>query len=372
MQIPPFELDRWLAAHEFASSPIRYNLAASTGPPWTLGELSALGGNALRQELESLRLSYAPPEGCRLLRERIADVYQTDPDCLIVTAGAAEALSMLLCLAAEPEGSVVLPLPAYPAMPAMAKAWGMRARHYVLDRAADFAQTAGSILSTVDATTRLVVVNTPHTPTGSVMPWQEIAHLAASLAERGIPLLVDEVYHPLYFGAQHPSAADIPNTLVVGDLSKALSLPGLRVGWIIDRDAKRRERLIDLRSYFTVSGSPVTEAIAAHALAHRGALLSRLNAVARANMALLERFMHAHREHIGWVRPAGGTVSFPWLLDGRDARPLCQALARAGVLVVPGDCFGAAEHFRIGVGAQAEGFERALDIASRVVSSSGA
>ena len=61
----------------------------------------------------------------------------------------------------------------------------------------------------------------------------------------------------------------MPNTIVVGDLSKALSLPGLRIGWLIDRDARRRERLIDLRSYFTISGSPLTEAIAAHALANR-------------------------------------------------------------------------------------------------------
>jgi aspartate/methionine/tyrosine aminotransferase len=151
---------------------------------------------------------------------------------------------------------------------------------------------------------------------------------------------------------------------VVSAFSKALSLSGLRIGWIIDRDARRRERLINLRSYFTVSGSPVTEAIAVYALAHRETILSRLEAVAVANLSMLKQFMSTHRDSLGWVSPAGGTVAFPWRLDGANARPMCAALAREGVLVAPGDCFDAPEHFRIGFGAQDIGFREALEIAS--------
>jgi aspartate/methionine/tyrosine aminotransferase len=366
MKLPPFLLDHWLAAHEFATPPIRYNLASSTGPAWTLGELIALDGHALRDQLDSLRLSYAPPEGSKLLRERVAQFYAVDPDWVIITTGAAEALSALFCLVVEPGASIVLPSPAFPAMPTLAQAWGLDVRAYPLDRTVGFTQTADQILGAVDKTTRLVLVNSPHNPTGSVMAGREIARLAESLAEREIPLLVDEVYHPLYFGTLNPSAAKIPNSIVISDLSKAFSLSGLRLGWIIDRDPKRRERLIDVRSYFTVSSSPLTEAIAAFALAHREVILSRLNVVAQANLASLNRFMDAQRDIIGWVPPCGGTVAFPWLLDGRDSRPICQALAREGVLVAPGDCFGAPQHFRVGVGAQADGFQAALDIASRV------
>ena len=49
MRIPPFLLDQWLATYEFASPPIRYNLASSTGPGWTLGELLALGEKGIKQ-----------------------------------------------------------------------------------------------------------------------------------------------------------------------------------------------------------------------------------------------------------------------------------------------------------------------------------
>jgi aspartate/methionine/tyrosine aminotransferase len=250
-------------------------------------------------------------------------------------------------------------------MPVMARAWGLNVSTYALDRADGFKQSAERVLAAVGESTRLVLVNTPHNPTGSVMPQTELARLAANLQQRLIPLVVDEVYYPLYHSAPaSASAAKLANTIVVGDLSKALSLPGLRVGWLIDRDARRRERLIDLRSYFTISGSPLTEAIAAHALAHREEILGRLRAVAAANLVALKDFMSAHEDTLGWVAPAGGTTVFPWLRDGSDARDLCVALANAGVLFAPGYCFDAPEHFRLGFGAQAEGFAQALNIVS--------
>ena len=113
---------------------------------------------------------------------------------------------------------------------------------------------------------------------------------------------------------------------------------------------------------FTISGSPLTEAIGALALAHKEQVLARLQSVARANLELLAKFMHEHRQVLGWTPPAGGTTCFPWLRDGRDSRPLCEALAEQGVLVAPGDCFEMPAHFRIGVGALAKGYADALEV----------
>lgn len=365
MRVPPFTLDHWLATYEFASPPIRYNLASSTGPKWTLGDLLALGDGAGVQDLADVRLSYAPPQGSDALRRQVAALHDVDPDWVIITTGASEALSALYCLAAEPGASITFPFPSFPAMPVMARAWGLSVSTYTLDRADGFRQSAERVLGAVRESTRLVLVNTPHNPTGSVMPHAEIARVAASLEQRLIPLVVDEVYHPLYHGASPPgSAARIPNTIVVGDLSKALSLPGLRIGWVIDRDARRRERLIDLRSYFTISGSPLTEAVAVHALANRDAILARLRTVAATNLAALREFMGAHEDIFDWVAPTGGTTVFPWLRDGSNARELCTTLASAGVLLAPGDTFDAPEHFRLGFGTQADGFAKALEIVS--------
>ena len=366
MKLPPFLLDLWLAAHEFATPPIRYNLASSTGPVWTLGEIGALGGGNVRK-LDELPLSYAPPQGSKLLRERIAARSGVDPDTVLALTGASEALTTLFAHFAEPGASIVLPRPAYPAMPVLARAWGLAVREYAVDAARGSTQDADTVLAAVDDTTRVVLVNTPHNPTGSVMTAAEQRKLAEALAARGIPLIVDEVYHPLYFGDSIASAAPLPNTIVIGDFAKAMSLPGLRLGWLIDRDARRREALLDLRSYLSISCSPLTEAIGAHAMANADSILSRLRETANANLALLSTFMEAHRERIAWARPGGGTTCFPWLRDGRDARPLCEALARAGVLVAPGDCFDAPAHLRIGFGAMRSGYAEALEIFGAVL-----
>ncbi len=309
-----------------------------------------------------MKLSYAPPEGAKLLRERIAAVHGVDPDHVLVMTGASEALIALSAHFAAPGASIVLPRPVYPALPVLARAWGMQVREYELRPQYGFPQTAEGVLAAVDASTRVVFVNSPHNPTGSVMPANEQRKLAELLAARGIPLIVDEVYHPLYHGVPVASAAKLPNTIVLGDFAKALSIPGLRIGWLIDADAQRRSALLDLRSYFTISGSPLTEAVGAHVLAHSGEVLRRLQSVSRANLELLTKFMHAHRETIGWTPPAGGTTCFPWLRDGRDARPLCELLAKDGVLVAPGDCFEMPAHFRIGVGALTSGYQDALEI----------
>ena len=366
MQLPPFLLDQWLNTYEFATPPIRYNLAASTGPKWTVGELLDLACGS-RKQLEATPVSYGPPAGSLALRQRVAELHDVDPDWVVITTGAAEALSAAFCLASERDATVVVPTPGFSAIPVMARAWGLTVRTYELSRDQRFELTADRILAEVDDRTRLVVVNSPHNPTGAVMAPLEIAKLAEALAGCNVPLLVDEVYHPLYFGAAAPSAARLRNTIVVGDMSKALSLAGLRVGWLIDRDAARREQLTEMRMYFTISGSPITEAIAVIALAARHAILERLETVTRANLEQLDEFAHAQRHSIGWVRPAGGTVAFPWWLDGRDARPFCQALANAGVLMAPGDCFDAPAHFRVGFGAQINRFRDALGIAARVL-----
>jgi aspartate/methionine/tyrosine aminotransferase len=376
MKVPPFKLDAWLMAHEFSTPPIRYNIASSTGPLWTLAELLALGngngqgndkGGGPLASLGDLTMSYALPQGSKLLRERVAALHGVDPDHVLMMTGASEAIIALTCLFAEPGANMVIPAPVYPAVPVLARAWGLGVREYVLDRAQGFAQTAEGVLAAVDAGTRAVFVNTPHNPTGSVMAAGEQRKLAEALAARGIPLIVDEVYHPLYFSGPAPSAGALPNTIVLGDFAKALSIPGLRIGWVIDRDAHRREALLDLRSYFTISGSPLTEAIGAHALAHAPEIIARLTQAAHGNLALLRQFMHEHRGVLDWAPPGGGTTCFPWLRDGRDARPLCEALAKAGVLAAPGDCFDMPAHFRVGFGAMRSGYADALAIFSRVL-----
>lgn len=367
MKLPTPLLSNWMSAFDSATPPIRYNLASSTGPVWTFGELLALDAGELRAEMESMTVAYAPAEGSSRLRQQIARLHHVDPDWVVVTTGASEALSLLLCLAGDSGASVALPSPGYPATEAMAIAYGLTIRPYLLEAVRDFHQDKSVVLSAVDSSTRLVVVNTPHNPTGSVMAATQLRELAKELSERSIPLVSDEVFHRLYSGSEQPSAATTPGVIVVGDMSKCLSLPGLRIGWIIDADPKRREHFIEARDHFSISGSPLMEAFAALALREHARFLDRLSAGARANLASLEQFIRSFPQ-LAWVKPAGGTLSFPWLVDQSDCTGLCAAWAKAGVLIAPGSTYGMPAHFRVGYGlADPVDFNKALALMAEVL-----
>jgi aspartate/methionine/tyrosine aminotransferase len=368
MKLPKPLLSSWMSAYEFATPPIRYNLASSTGPAWTFGELLALDRGELRAEMESMVAAYAPVEGMRQLRQQIGRLHDVDPEWVVATTGASEALSLLMCLAGGADGSVALPAPGYPATPAMALAYGLEIRSYALEARDHFRQDRSTVLSAVDSSTRLVVVNNPHNPTGSVMAADELRGLAAELRDRSIPLVSDEVFHRLYFGSEQASAATVPGVIVVGDMSKCLSLPGLRIGWLIDADPHRRKAFIEAREHFSISGSPLLECFAALALREHARLLERLFAGARANLAALEQFIESFRTRLRWIKPLGGTLAFPWLADGSDSTSLCEAWAKAGVLTAPGSAYGMPAHVRIGYALAAPGdFKEALAIMAEVL-----
>jgi aspartate/methionine/tyrosine aminotransferase len=213
----------------------------------------------------------------------------------------------------------------------------------------------------IDARTRFVLVNSPHNPTGAVWSDGELEALHDDCAARGVGFVSDEVYHPIYHGAETRSAARLERAIVLGDMSKALCLSGLRTGWLIDRDPARRAKYTNARSYFTVSNTAVGERLASLAIRQRELIYRRARKVAQANLALLDRFFAEFADVSQWVRPAGGMTAFPWLSDGSDGREFCRRIARHGVLLAPGDCFGMPAHFRIGFAASGEKFAQGLE-----------
>jgi aspartate/methionine/tyrosine aminotransferase len=180
-------------------------------------------------------------------------------------------------------------------------------------------------------------------------------------AERGIQLISDEVYHPIYHGRPMKSAARLPHATVIADLSKAFSLPGVRTGWMIEHDSQRRQQYWNARAYFSISNTTTGEILSEIAIRKRDVVLGKAQEVATRNLKLLERFMADHRDVLDWIPPQGGMTTFPWLVRGENARPFCRAAAEQGILLAPGDCFNAPSHFRLGFAAVGDNFSRALD-----------
>lgn len=368
MKLQPYALDRWL--HRFRHLPL--NLASSTGPSWTVKELLALspGGAGL----DDVRLGYGDTDGSPTLRRAIADLYEdVAPEQVQVTFGAQEALLIAFALATEPGANIVLPDPCFPGISELARALGLEPRQYRLLPGRGFDLAAEDVEALLDRRTRLVVINSPHNPTGAVVEPAVLRRLADATRVVGGRLLCDEVYHPLRtdlangpsFGGRVLSAADVvPEALVVGDLSKALSLPGLRLGWLIDREPKGRLRAFDAHAYFCIAHSPLCERLAEIALENSETLLARCRAAIAENVARFAGLVERHERLLAWIPPRGGTTAFPWLLDTEDAHPFCETMAERGVLLAPGECFGSPRHFRVGFGGDPAVFARGVELLS--------
>jgi aspartate/methionine/tyrosine aminotransferase len=366
MELKPFLLDIWLDQYEHG---IEYNLAASTGPGWALEEILELAPERDRDRWLRHQVVYVRPAGAEGLREAIAEMQGVSPESVQVVTGASEALVILMWLAAEPGANVVLPHPGFTTFSALPESLGVEVRYYRLRKENDFRVDVDEIQQLADARTKLILVNSPHNPTGATISDEEMERLHDFTASRGIQLVSDEVYHPIYHGRETRSAARLPHATVIHDFSKAFPLSGLRLGWMIEPDAKRRQRYWNARAYFTICNSSLSEPIGEIVIRHRNLILKRTQEAASRNLRHLEQFMAEHKEVLGWVRPQGGMTAFPWLLSGEDSRPFCQALTKEGVLLAPGDCFDMPSYFRLGFAAVDRNFPKAVERLGRFIQS---
>jgi len=358
MQLKPFLLDDWLDQYEHN---IEFNLAASTGPAWTVNDILALANDETRRRFLNHNLVYSRVTGADSLREAIAEMQGVPIDAVQVVTGAAEALLVVMWLAAEPGANVILPLPGFATFSAIPESLGLETRFYHVNRENGFCIDPEEIQMLADSKTKLILINSPHHPTGATIGDSEMEALHDFTSHRGIQLVCDEVYHPIYHGRQLQSATRLPRATVIGDLSKALSLPGVRTGWIIENDAQRRKQYWTARAYFTITNSTTGEILSEIAIRKRDVVLGRTQETTSRNLAVLDRFMADHRDVLGWIPPQGGMTAFPWLVSGENARPFCQAAAERGILLAPGDCFDTPSHFRLGFGAAGDNFPKALE-----------
>jgi aspartate/methionine/tyrosine aminotransferase len=256
MRLKPFLLDTWLDAYEHD---IEFNLAASTGPNWTVNEVLALATEEVRHDFLNRRLVYGRPAGADSLREAIAEMQGVSVDCVQMVTGASEALTILMWLAAEPGANVILPMPGFTTFSALPESLGLEIRYYRVHRENGSSIDIDEIKRLADAKTKLILVNSPHNPTGATISDSDMESLHEFTSQRGIQLVSDEVYHPIYHGRKTKSAARLEHATVISDLSKAFSLAGVRTGWMIEHDPKRQKQYWNARAYFSISNTTTGE-----------------------------------------------------------------------------------------------------------------
>jgi len=354
MRIADFALERYFARWEFA---VDHLLCASDVQGYPMAELLALADDDTRRMWDGLTLGYTESTGHPLLRAEIASLYEDlEPDDVLVFAGAEEAIFCLANVLLSPGDHAVVTWPGYQSLYEVARAAGADVTLHELREEHGWAIDIDLLRSQVTPSTRLVVVNAPHNPTGMQPDRATFDALVALAEEVGAHLLVDEVYRFLEFdGVERlPAGADAsPRGISLGVMSKSFAMAGLRIGWLATRDRDVLERCARFKDYTTICSSAPSEVLALIGLRARETVLARSRSIVADNLVALDTFFDAWSDRFTWVRPRAGSVGFPRLtVPGVSIDAWAAGLVEAeGVLLLPGSQFDyGGNHFRLGFG----------------------
>jgi aspartate/methionine/tyrosine aminotransferase len=351
MRLAPFRIEQYYAVHEFTAS---HMLSSSDAETVALADLLTLEPDA-EARLLGLRLGYTESPGAPELRTAIAAIYERlDAEDVIVVAAAEEGIFTAYHTLLQPGDHVVVETPCYESALEVARSTGAEVTEWRRSYADAWAHDLESLEQALRPDTRLVYVNTPHNPTGTLMPRPVLDHVVALCAERGSWLFCDEVYRELEHDPvdRLPAACDLyERALSLGSMSKSYGLPGLRLGWLASRDRDALARIVDLKHYTTICSSAPSELLSALALRHHTTLAERNRVIVQRNLPLLDAFFDGRAATFSWVRPTASPIGFPRLLGHDDTRSFCERLvAETGVLLLPGDVYDEPGHVRVGFG----------------------
>jgi aspartate/methionine/tyrosine aminotransferase len=350
MELSPFRIERFYAQYEHST---RFMLSSSDCESRTIADLLRLEPDAQERLLECW-CGYTESPGAPALRQAIAALYgRTGAEEVIATSCAEEGIFLLYHALLRPGDHVIVETPCYESALEVARSTGAEVSQWRRRYEDGWAHDLDALAGMIRPATRLLYLNQPHNPTGTLMTRPTFEKVIGLARAHGLVLFSDEVYRELeHDPAQRlPPACDVYERAVsLGSISKSYGLPGLRIGWIATRDRGLRDAVSALKDYTTICSSAPSEFLTALALRNRQVLLDRNLAIVRRNLPLLDGFFERHAETFAWVRPTASPIGFPRLTGVHDLSAYCARLAGIGVLLLPGSVYDEPQHVRIGFG----------------------
>jgi aspartate/methionine/tyrosine aminotransferase len=371
MKIEEFLLERWMTRHE---THVRFDIAESGILPLSTDDLLAFEPADRRpqtlERLLKLPLGYSEARGTEALRGQLAATYSgIDADAILVTTGAIEANFLLFNVLLDAGDHMIAPYPAYQQLYSVPRAIGCDVSLWHVGPETGYQYDVDALERMVTPKTKVIVVNTPHNPTGAMLSPADAARVYALAESVGATVIGDEAYRWLAVPDGDPFAPPFvdlgPRGVSVGTLSKPFGLPGLRIGWIA-ASADLVRRCWSYRDYVSLSPGKLNDALAQLAMTHREQIIARNHAIISANLATARRWMTERRDFLSWTPPRGGLLALIRYDLPMDSLTLADHLALDySVMLAPGSAFGYENHLRLGIGQAPQIFEQGLEQAAR-------
>lgn len=341
------EYIEWAKLHSAA----RFSLATSGVAHYPISELGV--------KIEDIELSGPSLYGYEPLQRALAEKCGAGTENVVAAIGTSMANHLAMAAILEPGDEALIEQPAYDPLLGIARYLGANVKRFTRSFEEGFRIDPSEIQRAVTSRTRLIVLTNLHNPTSVLLDNNTIEQIGEIARSAGARVLIDEVYLEALFDQAPRSAFHLgPQFVTTSSLTKAYGLSGLRCGWVLAEPelARRMWRLNDL--FGNIPAHPA-ERLSVVALSKLDRIASRAQSLLEKNRAALNQFLDS-RSDIETVRPNVGTTVAPRMKRG-NVDELCTLLReKYGTSIVPGRFFEMPEHFRIGIGCDAEMLEEGL------------
>jgi aspartate aminotransferase/aminotransferase len=320
----------------------------------------ACAKEAVKKALDAEQVHYTDTAGTLELRRAIADAVKrdcgidADPDReIVVTVGAVEALAVTFVTFLEPGDEVIVPAPFFPAYADQINLVGGVLREVPCRFENGFRLDPADLEAAITPKTRMLLINSPNNPSGSVMKRNELADISELARKHDILVVSDECYEKFLYEGEHVSIASLPDmrerTILINSASKTFSMTGWRVGWLI-LPPEVKPYAAKSHQNFTSCATAFAQAGVAEALYNAGDDVKQMiTGYKERRDTLVARLRNIDGFEI--QVPAGAFYAFPRVLKLTSRLRLSTTkfaewlLEEAGVATVPGEVFHAQENF---------------------------
>ncbi len=329
--------------------------------------------NKAIQAIQDGHTYYVPSSGIDELKEAVS-IYmnrtrgvKVDPEEVVITPGAKPVIFLTFLMLLQPGDEVIYPNPGFPAYRSIIDFAGAKSIPLPLLEENDFRVDVNELRNLITAKTKMLVLNSPHNPTGSRLLEEDLEEIAQVARDEDIMIFSDEVYSEIVYDRDHASIIQYPGmkdrTILLDAFSKTFAMTGWRLGYAV----LPRELAGYLSLLVTNSNSctcTFTQMAGAEALLYgRESAHNMTNEFRRRRDFLFDRMSKIEGIHI--VKPNGAFYYFPNIKSfGLTSREMAAYLLKeAGVALLPGTCFGeqGEGYLRISFSNSMENIAKAMD-----------
>ena len=328
------------------------------GEPKNKTPIAAILSSAAKLSMGDVK--YTPPDGMPSLKKAIISYTEenynrvVDPENVIVTAGAKQALFNIIYSIVNPQDEVIILAPYFVSYPEIVKmCYGIPV--VVTPEDGSFIPRMEDIERVISSYTRAIIVNSPNNPTGAIYPDELIAQIVEVCEKKQIYLIMDDIYHQLVYDnckwmpAYKYTNKDIESTMVitVNGVAKLYGMTGFRIGWAIS-NRKLVEVMANVLSQTTSCTSMILQAAAEGALNGLQSIVGSLRMTLQNNRDIIYQELKSFTG-LKVTKPQGAFYILPdFRAYSSDSVELAkQLLKKALVVTVPGKEFGIDGHLRL-------------------------